>query len=115
MCDAAVTLRVLCWLLLLALLPTQKIYSGPGTSLDWTELFAIKFSLWNSGSLLLFVLSFAFSAACLRWMSGKAFGFHNLIKINPPQALSWETCCHLTYTLSRFKQHFFDKGLLTAK
>lgn len=68
----AVALRLLLWLVSIVLLPTQKVYSGPGTSLHWIDRFGASLCPWNSASTMLFLISFAYAAASLLWMSGDA-------------------------------------------
>ena len=53
----------------LALLPTQHIYDGPGTSWDWVRRFGGISAPAAKLSLLAYVVAFACMALALRWMT----------------------------------------------
>ena len=53
----------------LALLPTQHIYDGPGTSWDWVRRFGGVSAPAAKLSLLAYVVAFACMALALRWMT----------------------------------------------
>ena len=69
-CCPAVVSRLVLWLLATILLPTQKVYVGPGTSMHWVGAFAADVCPWSSISLAAFLASLAFAASALCWMSG---------------------------------------------
>lgn len=74
----AVFLRLLLWLLSIILLPTQKVYSGPGTSLHWIDRFGASLCPLNSLSAIIFLVSLGFAALSLSWMSGQLLALSQL-------------------------------------
>jgi hypothetical protein len=67
-----VCVRLVVWALDAVLLPTQKIYDGPGTSLHWLRRFGAGQCPASTASLLAFVGALAGAALALRWMTGAA-------------------------------------------
>ena len=61
--------RLVLGLVELALLPTQHVYDGPGTSWDWIRRFGGVSAPAAKLSLLAYVLAFAGMALTLRWMT----------------------------------------------
>jgi len=59
-------------LLELALLPTQHVYDGPGTSWDWVRRLGGVSAPAAKLSLLAYVVAFAGMALALRWMTSAA-------------------------------------------
>ena len=70
-CHAAGTQLVL-GLVELALLPTQHVYDGPGTSWDWIRRLGGVSAPAAKLSLLAYVVAFASMALALRWMTSAA-------------------------------------------
>ena len=97
----AVALRLLLWLLSIILLPTQKVYSGPGTSLHWIDRFGASICPWNSASAIIFLISLGFAALCLSWMSGWSYAHSDLSTLRPQdtsEATAEQTQnCHAQY------------------
>ena len=56
----------------LALLPTQHVYDGPGTSWDWVRRLGGVSAPAAKLSLLAYVVAFAGMALALRWMTSAA-------------------------------------------
>ena len=69
-CCLAVVSRLVLWVLATILLPTQKVYVGPGTSMHWVGAFAADVCPWSSISLAAFLVGLAFAAFALCWKSG---------------------------------------------
>ena len=53
--PAAVVLRLGLWLVLVLLLPTQKVWDGPGTSMHWMTMFGAGSGPVSTASVLLFM------------------------------------------------------------
>lgn len=66
----AVAIRLVLWVAATVLLPTQKVYVGPGTSLRWAGSFGASLCPWSSISLAAFLVALAAAVAALHWMSG---------------------------------------------
>ena len=61
--GTAVGMRLALWSLQVALLPTQKVWDGPGTSWHWLAMFGAGTCPINIASLLFFLASFAAAGA----------------------------------------------------
>lgn len=68
----AAFLRLLLWLAELLLLPSQKIWDGPGTSWDWLRIFGAQGCHAGMLSSILFWLGTASAVLALCWMTGVA-------------------------------------------
>ena len=66
----AVVLRLLLWLAELILLPSQKIWDGPGTSWEWLRIFGADGCHAGVLSSVLFWLGALAAALALSWMTG---------------------------------------------
>ena len=66
----AVVLRLLLWMAKLILLPSQKIWDGPGASWDWLRIFGAAGCHAGVLSSVLFWLGAASAALALSWMTG---------------------------------------------
>lgn len=60
----AVIVRLSLWGLLVVLLPTQKVWDGPGTSLHWLTMFGAGACPASIASVLLFLTSFGCAGEC---------------------------------------------------
>lgn len=81
-------LRLLLWLAELVLLPSQKIWDGPGTSWDWLRIFGAQDCHAGMLSSILFWLGTASAVLALCWMTGVMLAlFRELFPedTNPPQ------------------------------
>ena len=72
--DAAF-LRLLLWLAELILLPSQKIWDGPGTSWDWLRIFGAQGCHAGMVSSILFWLGTASAVLALCWMTGQPVSY----------------------------------------
>ena len=75
----AAFLRLLLWLAELVLLPSQKIWDGPGTSWDWLRIFGAQGCQAGVLSSILFWLGTASAASALCWMTGELLIYFSLI------------------------------------
>lgn len=87
-------LRLLLWLAELILLPSQKIWDGPGTSWDWLRIFGAQGCHAGMVSSILFWLGTASAVLALCWMTGVMLALFKELSPgdgNPPQqdCFSW--------------------------
>ena len=69
--GVAAFLRLFLWLAELILLPSQKIWDGPGTSWDWLRIFGAQGCHAGMISSALFWLGTASAVVALCWMTGQ--------------------------------------------
>jgi hypothetical protein len=108
--DAA-AFRLVLWVLATILLPTQKVYGGPGTSLHWVGHFGADMCPWSSLSLLIFVMALAFAAVCLGWMSGVLYQM--AASMRNELCLAFLSVCLQPYLANWTNNCFGRRGLLS--
>lgn len=75
----AASLRLVLWLMELILLPSQKIWDGPGTAWDWLSIFGTGHCHAGMLSGCLFWLAAAGAVSALCWTTGVSDADHWLM------------------------------------
>ena len=104
--------RLVLWALATILLPTQKVYVGPGTSMHWVGAFAADVCPWSSISLAAFLVGLAFAASALCWMSGGHKIYCPVLKVDQihPNFSIWDSLpdsLHIVKIMQRWKPKVF--------